>query len=185
MFKNRKTPWKDLIEKGDYRIARLVPWLYQKYQRHKNVRVIPHYGKGTGTDIVVISLTPHGKRDHRILELREVTNWQRFAKNGQKIYMSWQKARQYVKSLTQKCYFLYYGKSKKRFYPDSGTKRYLDVSYLDNIPKNIQIFLKNNGVKIKVWNRTDFPFGYIVEDNKGNKRYFDWKGNEIVAKRRP
>ena len=74
--KHKKTPWKDLIAKGDWRINQIQLMVRQKYQGIPNLLVFPHFGKGTGTDIIVVA------NGNKILELREVTNWQRIAKNG-------------------------------------------------------------------------------------------------------
>lgn len=171
--KYKKTAWKDLVAKGDCRINQIQLMVRQKYQGIPNRNVIPHFGKGTGTDIVVY-------RGNKILELREVTNWQRFAKNGQPIYMSDKKKKQYIKSLTKRVYWIGFGTNRRRVYPTSETKRFMDISYEDNLLKGQKEDFEANGIEVKVWNRTDFPIGYTVEDKHGNKKYFYWNGKEVT-----
>lgn len=172
--KYKKTAWKDLIAKGDYRINRIQLMVRRKYEEIPNLIVIPHFGKSTGTDIIVAF------KGNKILELREVTNWQRFAKNGKPIYMSESKKNQYIKSLTKPKYWISFGESKKRLYPTSETKRFMDISYEDNLLKGQKEDFEANGIEVKVWNRTDFPVGYTVEDKHGNKKSYYWNGKEII-----
>jgi len=172
-MKYKKTAWKDLIAKGDHRIDKLQREIRVRLQGTPNLLIFPHYGKGTGTDIVVVF------KGNEILELHEVTNWQKFAKNGKPIFMSDEKAEQYMKSLTQKVYWLYWMNSKKRFYPTPQTKRYMHVSYESNLQQGQRQYFQSHGIEIKVWSKTTFPIGYTVEDDKGNKKAFYEDGTEV------
>lgn len=171
--KYKKTSWKDLIAKGDVRINRIQLLVRRKYEGIPNLLVIPHFGKGTGTDIIVIA------EGNKILELREVTNWQRFAKNGKPIFMSEEKKKQYIKSLNKNVYRIGYGKGTKRFCPTSETKRFMDISYKSNLLKGQREGFEANRIEVMIWNRTDFVRGYQTEDKHGNKKSFYWNGQEV------
>lgn len=164
-----KKKWnlKRLIAKGDHRINQIQLMVRQKYQGIPNLSVIPHFGMGTGTDIIVIA---HG---NKILELREVTNFDRSS------YINTKRKNMIIKSLTKKVYWVSWGKSKKRFYPIPETKRFLDVSYEDNILKGHWKDFKAHGIEVKIWNRTDYVMGYTVEDKHGNKKSYYWNGKEV------
>ena len=71
MQKKKKWTLKDLIAKGDHRIDQIQRMMWKKYQGIPNLSVIPHFGMGTGTDIIVIA------QGNKVLELREVTNFER------------------------------------------------------------------------------------------------------------
>lgn len=174
--KYKKTAWKDLIAKGDDRINQIQLYVRQKYRHIPNLLVFPHFGRGTGTDIIVAS------NGNKILEVREVTNWQRFAKNGQPIYMNEEKKEQYIKSLTKKVYKLSFGEGQKRFYPTEETKRFMDISHESNLLKGQREEFEANGIEVKIWNRTDHVMGYTTEDEYGNKKYFYWNGRPIILR---
>jgi hypothetical protein len=107
--KYRKRSWSDLEAQGDYRVDRIQQQKRVEYQGIPSRFVIPH-GKGTGTDIIVAIIAEDTKE---VLELREVTNWHRIAKDGKPIYMNDEKKERYIKSLTKKVYFVKWGNSKK------------------------------------------------------------------------
>jgi hypothetical protein len=161
------------IEKGDDRIAKLYIKLTGRYGSIPNGMIYARYGWGTGVDILVTD----GK--NKILELREVTNFDRFDQNGNPIYICAGRKDDLIESLTRKLYWKYYGKSKKRFYPDSNTKRYLDISYESNLSPKFWGEFRNNGIIPEVWNRTEYPKGFTVEDGKGNKTYFLDNGQQV------
>ncbi|MEM3753318.1 MAG: hypothetical protein QW778_01835 [Candidatus Micrarchaeaceae archaeon] len=106
---------------------KLYSWLMQKYSGIPNLIIFPAYGWGTGVDILVTDGT------NKILELREVTNFDRFTRQGKLIYISNQRAQNLLKSLTRPLYWKWVGKSRKRFYPTPNTKRFLDISYETNL----------------------------------------------------
>ena len=84
-----------------------------------------------------------------------------------------------IRSLTRKLYWKSFGNSKKRFYPTPNTKRYLDISYESNLPPKFWKEFKTKGIDPVVWNKTDYPKGYTVEDANGNKRFFLNNGTEV------
>ena len=171
-----KKSWKDLEAQGDYRVDRIQLQKRVEYQAIQNRFVIPHYGKGTGTDIIVAVITEDKKE---ILELREVTNWHRIAKDGKPIYMNDEKKEQYITSLTQKVYFIKWGLSKTRVYPTKETKRFMDISYESNLLTGQRAEFEAKGIEVDVWNRTDFPLGYQTEDAQGKRKAYYWDGTEV------
>jgi len=176
--KYKKTAWDDLIEQGDYRVDRIQLQKRAEYQGIPNRFVIPHFGRGTGTDIIVF-IIPNKKKE--ILEVREVTNWHRVAKNGQRIYMDKEKEDRYIKSLTKKVFFINWNNSKTRLYPTEKTKRFMDISYESNLVEGQREEFEANGIEVVVWNRTDFPLGYEKEDEQGTRKAFDWDGTEVKS----
>ena len=58
-------------------------------------------------------------------------------------------------------------------------KRYMDISYESNLLRGQREDFEAKGIEVKVWNRTDFPMGYTVEDKHGNKKPFYWNGQEV------
>jgi len=174
MKRFKKTAWNELEAKGDHRVNKIQLRLRQQYQGIPNRLVIPHFGKGTGVDIIVVA------EGNKILELHEVTNYQKFQKNGRPIYLDPKKVPMYIGNLTQKVYWISFGRSKKRLYPTPETKRFFDISYESNLLAGQRQQFQANGIKIIVHNKTDFPAGYTVEDNKGNKKSFYENGQEII-----
>jgi len=155
------------IRKGNDRIMKLHLRLMQQYSYVPNLIVFPALGWGNGIDILVTDST------NKIFELREVTNFGRFAQNGNLICINpgkWET--DLIKSLKRNVYWKYWGDSRKRFYPTINTKRFLDISYETNLrPSSWKNFL-NNGITPIIWYRTEYPKGYTVEDGNGNKTYF-------------
>jgi hypothetical protein len=174
--KYKKRSWADLEAQGNYRVDRIQREKRVEYQAIPNRFVIPHYDRGTGTDIIVAIIT-EDKRE--ILELREVTNWHCIAKDGQPIYMNKEKKDQYIKSLTKKAYFVKWGNSKKRLYPTDKTKRFMDISYESNLLSGQRAEFEAKGIEVVFWNRTDFLLGYVIEDAQGNRKAVYWDGTEV------
>lgn len=102
---------KQRIQKGNYRIAKLNATLNQKYTGVSNVLIFPSYGWGTGVDFLVA-------QSNKVLELREVTNFDRFDQNGNPEYINRQRKDTLIKSLTRKIYWKRFGNSKKRILPN-------------------------------------------------------------------
>lgn len=173
--KYKKTPWDDLIARGDYRVDRIQQQKRVEYQGIPNRFVFAHTGRGTGTDIIVATIN----EKKEIIEVREVTNWHRIAKNDQRIFMDNEKKDRYIKSLTKKVYFVKWNNSKTRLYPTEKTKRFMGISYETNLVEGQREEFEANGIEIFVWNRTDFIEGYVTEDEQGNRKAVYWDGTEI------
>ena len=168
------------IKKGDYRIHVLtIPLNMEFNQRgYKNVAVIPHIGMGTGTDIIIFE-----GHDNKALQLREVTNFDKWGSYGQQIYLDDQRVKKIENSLTRRIHRVRWGNSRKRIYTTLKTEKILDISYATNLPKKHWKPLTKSGIRIKVWNCTTYPFGYTEERWKrkkgiktiliGVKRYYD------------
>lgn len=163
---------KQRVAKGNYRIAKLNIKLNRKYAGVPNVLVYPSYGWGTGVDFLVA-------QGNKIFELREVTNFDRFDQNGKPEYINEQRKNALITSLTRKLYWKSFGISRKRFYITENTKRYLDISYESNLPPKYWKDFKSHGIDPIVWNKTDYPRGYTVEDSNRNKRLFLSNGTEV------
>jgi hypothetical protein len=143
--------------------------------------VFPSYGWGTGVDILVTDGT------NKILELREVTNFDRFTRYGKQIHINNTRANTLAKSLTRPLYWKWVAgksaKSRKRFYPTATTKRFLDVSYETNLlPSHYSLF-NANGIKVNIRYRTEYAKGYSVEDGNGKKTYFYDNGQPAPSKK--
>jgi hypothetical protein len=165
------------IQKGNDRIMKVCQRLGPQYSHVPNMAILPAYGWGTGVDILV----KDGIKN--ILELREVTNFDRFTQYGKQIYISNTRAGNLVKSLTKPLYWKRWGNSRKRFYPTANTQRFLDISYETNLlPQHYPLF-KTNGIQVKIWNRTEYRLGYSVEDNNGAKTYFFDNGQPALSKK--
>lgn len=177
--KYKKTQWKNLIAQGDVRVNKVYLNMRQKYAGVPNLQIIPHFGMGTGTDVIVGVVVMGIPKGARVLEVHEVTNWFRIAKDGQRIFMNPTKERQYIKSLTKKVYKISWGKGQKRFYPTEDTIRIMDISYESNMDKAQKKAFKARGIEIVVLERTDFPLGYMVQDEKGNKKSYYEDGTEL------
>jgi hypothetical protein len=152
----------------------------QQYANVPNKIVFPSYGWGTGVDLLVTDGT------NKILELREVTNCDRFTRYGKLIYINDSRANDIKDSLTKLLYWKWVmggsRKSRKRFYPTEKTKRFFDVSYETNLlPQHYPLF-KTNGIKVKIWRKTEYRLGYSVEDNNGAKTYFLDNGQQVSSK---
>ena len=156
------------IAQGDIRVRRLDRLMRTKYQGIPNRFVTPHTGMGTGCDIIVWQ---YAKRNPKILELREVLNWDKFTSQGKKEETSLKRKKDLITSLTRKLYWVSNYPSKKRVYPTSGTVRFLDISYDSNLPKQYLQDFYNNRIEIMVWGRRETKKGWVVENNQGNKRY--------------
>jgi hypothetical protein len=164
------------IQKGDCRITKVLNSLGPQYSGVTNLNVFPAFGWGTGVDIMVT----HGT--NQILELREVTNFDRFTRNGKLIHINNTRAQNLVKSLTKRLYWKKWAASRKRFYPTANTKRFLDISYETNLlPQHYPLF-KTNGIKVEIWNRTEYRLGYSEEDGNGKKIYFLDNGQQVPSK---
>jgi hypothetical protein len=169
------------IQKGNDRIAKLYLRLVQQYSHVPNLIVFPAYGWGTGIDILVTNGT------NGILELREVTNFDRFTRNGQPIYINNRRAQNLIRSLTKPLYWKWVignsSKSRKRFYPNANTQRFLDISYETNLlPPHYPLF-KTRGITVNILDRTDYRLGYGMEDGKGTKTYFFENGQQALSKK--
>jgi hypothetical protein len=166
------------IQKGNDRIMKICTnYLMPKYATIPNNLIFPAYGWGTGVDILVTDGT------NKILELREVTNFDRFTRFGNLIYVNNTRANTLVKSLTRRLYWKWVGKSRKRFYPTATTKRFLDISYETNLQPHHYPLFRANGIKVKIWNRTEYRLGYSVEDGNGKKTYFLDNGQQVPSKK--
>ena len=168
-----------LVAQGDIRVARLVEALYVKYSGVKNVTVRGLTGCGTGTDIIVHQniLKNNGKYYFKALELREVTNFSKFTTQGKPIgVIKLNRQTSLLNSLTRRVHKLSVG-PQVRVYSRKGTKLFFDVSYISNVPVNFQNQLKQNGINIMVWGRTETPKGYKIETSPTTRRYF--KGIQI------
>lgn len=169
------------IQKGNDRIMKLYLRLVPQYSHVPNVIVFPAYGWGTGVDILVTDGT------NKILELREVTNFDRFTRYGKPICINNTRAGNLVKSLTKPLYWKWVagksGKRRKRFYPTANTKRFFDISYETNIPPHLYRRFSTNGIKVKIWNQTEYRRGYSEEDGKGRKTYFFDNGQKAPSKK--
>lgn len=169
------------IQKGNDRIMKVYLRAMGQYSHVPNKIVFPAYGWGTGIDILVTDGT------NKILELREVTNFDRFTRNGQPIYINNARARNLIRSLTKPRYWKWVmgksSKSRKRFYPNANTQRFLDISYETNLlPPHYPLF-KTRGIIVNILNRTDYRLGYSVEDGKGTKTYFFDNGQQALSKK--
>jgi hypothetical protein len=169
------------IQKGNDRIMKLYLRLGPQYSHVPNMTVFPVYGWGTGVDILVMDGT------NKILELREVTNFDRFTRYGKLIYINNTRAGNLVKSLTKPLYWKWVAgkssKSRKRFYPTVNTKRFLDISYETNLRPHHYPLFTTNGIKVEIWNRTEYRRGYSVEDRNGAKTYFFDNGQQAPSKK--
>jgi hypothetical protein len=154
--------------------------LMQQYATVPNRIVFPSYGWGTGVDLLVTDGT------NKILELREVTNFDRFTRYGNLIYINNTRAQNLKNSLNQQLYWKWVagnsGKSRKRFYPIANTKRFLDISYETSLlPQHYPLFA-TNGIKVKIWDRTEYRLGFSHEDGNGRKTYFLDNGQQVPSK---
>jgi hypothetical protein len=169
------------IQKGNDRIMRLYLRLTQQYSGIPNLAVFPAYGWGTGMDILVTDGT------NKILELRGVTNFDRFTRQAKPIYINDQRAQQLLKSLTKPLYWKWVagksGKNRKRFYPTSTTRLFLDVSYETNLLPHHYPMFNRSGIKVNIWYRTEYRLGYSVEDTNGKKTYFLDNGTQVSSKK--
>jgi hypothetical protein len=166
--KKRRMSLRARIMQGDIRIAKLNTPLQMKYQGLPNRQVLPHYGMGTGCDIIVWQ---YSKMKPKILELREVLNWDRFTSQGKREEVDPKRKKNLIKSLTKSMYWINWGNSRKRLYPNKGTVRFLDISYKSNLPNRFWQDFHNNGIDIMVWDRRETKKGWIEEDNQGKKKY--------------
>jgi hypothetical protein len=167
--KKRRMSLSARIRQGDIRIWKLHTQLQMKYQNTPNRYVIPHYGWGTGCDVIVWQ---YSKIKPKILELREVLNWDKFTSQGKKEKVTKERKENLINSLTQPMYWVSWGNSKKRLYPTVGTMRFLDISYNSNLPAHFWKSFHNNRIDIMVWDRRETTGGWIEEDNQGKKKYF-------------
>lgn len=156
------------IAQGDIRVRRLDSLMRVKYQGIPNRFVTPHYGMGTGCDIIVWQ---YKKRKPKILELREVLNWDKFTSQGKKEEVNPQRKKDLIASLTRKLYWVSTTTSKKRLYPTLGTVRFLDISYNSSLPSKYWQDFYNNRIEIMVWGRRETKRGWVVEDNQGKKTW--------------
>lgn len=181
MSKPRGMSTKARIQKGNNRIMKLYLRLVQQYSGVPNLLVFPAYGWGTGIDILVTDGT------NKILELREVTNFDRFTRQGKLIYIDNTRAQRLLRSLTKPLYWKWVIgksiKSRKRFYPTSNTRRFLDISYETNLQRRHYPIFNSNGIKVNIWYRTEYRLGYSKEDGKGKKTYFLDNGTQVSSKR--
>lgn len=181
MSKPKRMSTRARIQKGNDRIMKVCLSLGPQYTHVPNVAIFPALGWGTGVDILVTDGT------NKILELREVTNFDRFTQNGKPIYVNNTRAGNLVRSLTKPLYWKRVpgksGKSRKRFYPTVGTKRFLDISYETNLQPNHYPLFSTNGIKVKIWNRTEYRNGFSVEDGNGRKTYFFDNGQKAPSKK--
>jgi hypothetical protein len=166
-------PLKARIMQGDIRIAKLNTSLQMKYQGIPNRQVLPHYGMGTGCDIIVWQ---YSKNKPRIFELREVLNWDKFTSQGKREEVDPNRKQNLITSLTKPMYWISCGNSKKRLYPTDGTVRFLDISYKSNLPNRYWQDFHNNRIDIIVWDRRETKTGWIKENNQGKKKYFKGSG---------
>lgn len=181
MSKHRRMSTKARIQKGNDRIMKLYIRLVQQYSGVPNLVVFPAYGWGTGMDMLVTDGT------NKILELREVTNFDRFTRQGKPIYTNDQRAHDLKKSLTKPLYWKWVAgkssRSRKRFYPTSKTKRFLDISYETNILPHHYSMFNSSGIKVNIWYRTEYRLGYSVENANGKKTYFLDNGTQVSSKK--
>jgi hypothetical protein len=161
------------INQGNIRVGKLNTSLQMKYQGVPNRNVLAHYGMGTGCDIIVWQ---YSKRKPRILELREVLNWDKFTSQGKREEVDPKRKRDLIASLTRSMYWIGWGNSKKRLYPTDGTTRFLDISYKSNLPKQFWQDFHNNRIDVMVWDRRETTKGWIEEDDQGRKKYFKGSG---------
>jgi hypothetical protein len=161
------------IAQGDIRVRKLDGLMRMKYQGIPNRYVTPHYGMGTGCDIIVWQ---YAKKKPKILELREVLNWSKFTSQGKQEEMPLKRKDDLIKSLTKKLYWVSWANSKKRLYPTQGTVRFLDISYPSNLPSQFWQEFHLNRIDIMVWNRRETNKGWCVEDNQGKKKWYQGLG---------
>lgn len=182
MSKHKGMSTKARIQKGNNRIMKLYLRLVQQYSGVPNLLVFPAYGWGTGMDILVTDGT------NKILELREVTNFDRFTRQGKPIYIDdIKRAPRLLRSLTKPLYWKWVagksGKNRKRFYPTSKTRRFLDISYETNLLPHHYPMFNSKGIKVRIWYRTEYRLGYSVEDANGKKTYFLDNGTQVSSKK--
>lgn len=139
---------------------RLFEVMWSKYSGVPNVNVIAHFGYGTGCDIIVF-------QGNRILELREVTNYKRIAKNGKPIFLDNVTKQRYINSLNARIKQIYWGNSRKRLYQTETTVRFFDISYDSNFSKGQKQDFINNGIQPMIWDRTERLKSYFFQDFKG------------------
>lgn len=181
MSKPRGMSTKARIQKGNNRIMKLYLRLVKQYSGVPNLVVFPAYGWGTGIDILVTDGT------NKILELREVTNFDRFTRQGKLIHVNDLRAQRLLKSLTRPLYWKWVagksGKSRKRFYWTPTTKRFLDVSYETNLLPHHYPMFNRSGIKVNILYRTEYRLGYSIEDANGKKTYFLDNGTQVSSKK--
>lgn len=149
-----------LIQRGDYRVMRLLEVMWSKYSGVPNVNVIAHLGYGTGCDIIVF-------QGNRILELREVTNYKRIAKNGKPIFLDNATKQRYIDSLNARIKQIYWGSSRKRLYQTETTVRFFDISYDSNFLRGQRNDFQANNIEVMVWDRTERARSYFYQDKNG------------------
>jgi len=86
------------INQGNIRVGKLHTVLQMQYQGVPNRNVLAHYGMGTGCDIIVWQ---YSKTKPKILELREVLNWDKFTRQGKKEEADPNRKKDLITSLTR------------------------------------------------------------------------------------
>jgi len=157
------------IEKGAWRVEKIVPSLYTKYQGTPNLVVIPKISYGTGVDILVYEGV-----NNTVLEVHEVTNWKRYTKNGALMRMIPSRFQEILNNLTRRVYKVYGLKGQIRVYTTPNTKRFLHVSYIDCLNPFQIAQLKQHGIEIIEWKREERLLGYIVESKRKDNKITRW-----------
>src|SRR4030066_663242 len=104
--KTRRMPLRARILQGNMRVGKLHTSLQVKYQGIPNRQVLAHYDMGTGCDVIVWQ---YSKIKPKILELREVLNWDVFTSQGKKEEVSLKRQNDLIKSLTKPLYWVSWG----------------------------------------------------------------------------